>query len=602
MAEIKRKEDDKMSFFDISIKRELIDRGFTNDIELFREMPENKELSFSDILSTQENWGKFRKWQNNEILIGNIKLDRNRVENWIHIYYGSMAKKFNANFGVMNEDFVKSFKNYEKEIIKLNDEWKKFNNKYFAGNKELPLFWKKTEDLEKKFIELSDEITKQIVNSDGLKNETIQNKSNYFNSFVAGNMSSKEIDDMIINQLEQSRIKSKEDKLEFLAWYSRFPCNDYSMRNKVAILIQCEENKCLPIVAGYNQFKEMNIHVLQGEKARIGICYKRDQTFYLSKDENGVFRKFVNYNTHSKLEKKACEEKVQSGEYKKITQSYFKWGTNLFTLEQTDLPESERPEFIQRYTKTNDTAENIKLYEKMLKLCDCIDIVVEEKNTHNSALGWITNDLHPDGANIVTINKDMPIDAKLSCLAHELGHYFMKHTDTSYYPERFKLSHKQKEIQAQLVSHLVLNSLGVDTQNESSAKYLNSYIGENSLDSDVMSSLSTEEFYKSLALVDDLSKKMSGCLKMEEITKENLTELIEFEPNFIEYDADENKFTIVNAKKFENHQIELIKKQTEEINSKKDMVNDVSASDEMDDKPKNKRKERVREHSIELTR
>ena len=149
MAEIKRKEDDKMSFFDISIKRELIDRGFTNDIELFREMHENKELSFSDILSTQENWEKFRKWQNNEILIGNIKLDRNRVENWIHIYYGSMAKKFNANFGVMNEDFVKSFKNYEKEIIKLNDEWKKFNNKYFSGNKELPLFWKKTEDIPK---------------------------------------------------------------------------------------------------------------------------------------------------------------------------------------------------------------------------------------------------------------------------------------------------------------------------------------------------------------------------------------------------------------------------------------------------------------------
>ena len=89
---------------------------------------------------------------------------------------------------------------------------------------------------------------------------------------------------------------------------------------------------------------------------------------------------------------------------------------------------------------------------------------------------------------------------------------------------------------------------------------------------------------------------------MEEITKENLTELIEFEPNFIEYDADENKFTIVNAKKFENHQIELIKKQTEEINSKKDMVNDISNNNEMDDKPKNKRKERVREHSIELTR
>ena len=94
--------------------------------------------------------------------------------------------------------------------------------------------------------------------------------------------------------------------------------------------------------------------------------------------------------------------------------------------------------------------------------------------------------------------------------------------------------------------------------------------------------------------VDDLSKKMSGCLKMEEITKENLTELIEFEPNFIEYDADENKFTIVNAKKFENHQIELIKKQTEEINSKKDMVNEISNNDETDNRQKPKEKARGR--------
>lgn len=340
-----------------------------------------------------------------------------------------------------------------------------------------------------------------------------------------GNYNVDELQKYIAKELEENAIKTADQEKKFMEFLASFKSSRYSARNQFMLFIQSWQNEYLPIFGTWDEWKEKGTSVKQGEKG-MTICRPIFSEVYyenVERDGKPVEIRYIKFMT-PQAEQKRLEEAVKNGTARKENElTSFTYIDSAFSMSQTNMTEADRIEYLQRYNAANTSEENAELYEKLIEVAGALGRTVEEKDIKDESLGWVERlegvnlradapqaaqeqasakaqellalegkkaslseadyvkqkaDIDAkykglekwiDGAKIV-IKKDMPIDAKISVLAHEIGHKLL-HIQNATAANR-----PQKEVQAQLFSHLAMLKFGIDAEKQFSLSYINNWI------------------------------------------------------------------------------------------------------------------------------
>ena len=101
------------------------------------------------------------------------------------------------------------------------------------------------------------------------------------------------------------------------------------------------------------------------------------------------------------------------------------------------------------------------------------------------------------------MNLDLSPEARYATLAHELAHLYCGHLGTpnkKWWPDRLGLSHSAVEFEAETVSYLVCQRIGIDTPSED---YLSGYIGKH----DKVPHISLECIMKAGGIIEKMGQK-----------------------------------------------------------------------------------------------
>ena len=130
----------------------------------------------------------------------------------------------------------------------------------------------------------------------------------------------------------------------------------------------------------------------------------------------------------------------------------------------------------------------------------------------------------------------------------------------------YLLNHHNREIQAQLFSHIVLEGLGIDSENEYSTKYISSYLSvdEKTKQAIELTDVGQEILYAHLNIVFNEAKTFTKMVQQEEIKQEEINNLKSFMPDRYTYDVAANKATVILNSEIETQEKEKLAKQQAE--------------------------------------
>ena len=115
------------------------------------------------------------------------------------------------------------------------------------------------------------------------------------------------------------------------------------------------------------------------------------------------------------------------------------------------------------------------LYSLLNENCWAHSIQVEESDIVDSAAGYVRR---KNNTFVITLNSKWDVKVKFSTLIHELGHIFSGHLgilEDSFWDARHSLSQNIIEIEAESISFLTCNRIGLTTN---SHEYLSQYISK----------------------------------------------------------------------------------------------------------------------------
>lgn len=230
-----------------------------------------------------------------------------------------------------------------------------------------------------------------------------------------------------IRELNEALAAGKSDRLQkYLDVMARFP--RYSFNNCILVALQFPEAR---IVQGFHAWKKLGRSVKKGEKG-IGIIApmigrKKD-------DDSG--------KTDKSKEKAIFGFKV----------------VHVFDVSQTEG--DEMPEFAD---VTGDPGDNIEAVEALIR-------------SHGIELVYEVIPCGADGLSkkgTIVIAPDLEPAARLATLVHEVSHEFMHQSSE----RRMETTKTIRETEAEAVSHVVCQALGLETL-EHSADYIQLYNGD----------------------------------------------------------------------------------------------------------------------------
>jgi hypothetical protein len=149
------------------------------------------------------------------------------------------------------------------------------------------------------------------------------------------------------------------------------------------------------------------------------------------------------------------------------------FGPVQFVYDIADTEGDEIPESLINPFYTHGTL-SYGIFHKTVKNSLKESIQYQEEVMHINAAGFATT--LKNGEFMVKVNSTYPINVKYSTLVHELGHIFSGHlgkTKNSWWEQRPTLPVISKEIEAESISYLVCNRIGLKTTSET---YLSNYI------------------------------------------------------------------------------------------------------------------------------
>lgn len=264
---------------------------------------------------------------------------------------------------------------------------------------------------------------------------------------------------------------------EFVRCQNQFNMANYSFRNKTWLWNQATIQNFIPYFATFKEWNKNDLSVKAGEHGMaILIPFKNKTTYFVKVNEAGD-NDGILPETLSEEELKNRNIKLSEDGHllKKIEVQEFFQKQCIFSISQTNATPDMIPDIYKTYNTEATSEENNHILEKLKKFLAKMDIKYDENKNLNSLLLNGQNAHYWNGEKVIQIKEELPTDAKIMVLSHEIGHELMKHLDKSDL-KQFSLDHENKEIQAQLFSDMVLDYLHIDTQNLYSKDYIEGYL------------------------------------------------------------------------------------------------------------------------------
>lgn len=313
--------------------------------------------------------------------------------------------------------------------------------------------------------ELAAEIEQSAANEP--KPLPVKQKQN-IKTVLGGKYNADDLQKYLSKELEENALKNAQSEKEFLSFLASFRSRQYSVRNQLMLYIQAAQNDYMPIFGTFEEWKGKGTSIQPGTHG-LTICRPVfTDVYYEEVNVDGEMKKkrYVKFAT-TKEKLKELEEGVKAGTVEKATElTHFIYTDSVFSMSQTTMTEEQRIEYLQRYNAYNTSTENEALYEKLKVIAAELGRPVVERPIKGEELGWVER---AENGTIV-IKEDMPVDAKISVLAHEIGHKLL-HIQNATADNR-----AQKEVQAQLFSHLAMLKLGIDAEKQFSLSYINNWL------------------------------------------------------------------------------------------------------------------------------
>ena len=264
---------------------------------------------------------------------------------------------------------------------------------------------------------------------------------------------------------------------EFVRCQNQFNMANYSFRNKTWLWNQATMQNFIPYFATFKEWNKNDLSVKAGEHGMaILIPFKNKTTYFVKVNEAGD-NDGILPETLSEQELKNRNMKLSEDGHllKKIEVQEFFQKQCIFSISQTNATPDMIPDIYKTYNTEATSDENNHILEKLKKFLEKMDIKYIENKELNSLLLNGQNAHYWNGEKQIQVKEELPTDAKIMVLSHEIGHELMKHLDKSDL-KQFNLDHENKEIQAQLFSDMLLDYLDIDTHNIYSKDYIEGYL------------------------------------------------------------------------------------------------------------------------------
>lgn len=284
-----------------------------------------------------------------------------------------------------------------------------------------------------------------------------------------GNYNAEELGKYLSKELEERALKDDKAYKEFIEFISSFRSSRYSQRNQLLLYIQAAEQGFLPVFGTFDEWKSKETSIKSGEHG-LTICKPIiGDVYYVNVNEDGkdVEHRYIKWKCTKEFIDE-LEQRITAGDKnvkKEKEVTGFTYIDSVFSMSQTTMQEQDRIEYLQRYNATNTSDENVELYGKLVAIAAALGRNVEEIDIKDESLGWVERI-----GEKIAIKKDMPVDSKCSVLTHEIGHTIL------HIRNDVAEGKAQKEVQAQLFSHLAMLKLGIDAEKQFSLHYINSYL------------------------------------------------------------------------------------------------------------------------------
>lgn len=358
-------------------------------------------------------------------------------------------------------------------------------------------------------------------------------------------LTASELADRMTEELDSIQFDIAKERQEFFKFISGFNSYNYSYRNCMLLKAQADARGLMPVFASLKEWNKQGTSIKPGQRALL-LCTPQKYNVYYSQDENG--NPMMLPFTWDKKEIAEREKLVKEGILTKAQKISFSYLPTIFSITQTKMQESEKVAYLQQYNSHNTSEQNLEILNKELALCEKLGIEVVERETGTAALGFIDYDY-----NKIVVDSSMPVDARISTLTHELGHYlFHRHPEInpklnkSKTKNPYMLSHENREIQAQLFSHIVLEGLGVDSESQYSLRYINGYLFKNEKNKTMsLSDVSASSLHAHLSIVHEQALNVTKLLKQEEISELEVKQLNDFMPDRYLFDTTRQRAEVI---------------------------------------------------------
>ena len=346
---------------------------------------------------------------------------------------------------------------------------------------------------------------------------------------------------------------------EFVRCQNQFNMANYSFRNKTWLWNQATIQDFIPYFATFKEWNKNDLSVKAGEHGMaILIPFKNKTTYFVKVNEAGD-NDGILPETLSEEELKDRNMKLSEDGHllKKIEVQEFFQKQCIFSISQTTATPDMIPDIYKTYNTEATSDENNHILEKLKKFLSKMNIEYIENKDLNSLLLNGQNSHYWNGKKQIQLKEELPTDAKIMVLSHEIGHELMKHLDNSDL-KQYHLDHENKEIQAQLFSDMVLDYLHIDTQNLYSKDYIEGYLKLTSQtpfwrDEDSWRKLKASQLLANVEAVDPVVSLFKEAYEQdfEDISKIENRSILHIAKNKDEYGIAREKREVNNASKNE---------------------------------------------------
>lgn len=187
----------------------------------------------------------------------------------------------------------------------------------------------------------------------------------------------------------------------------------------------------------------------------------------------------------------------------------------VYALDETEGP--PLPEKFENFAKAEGRFDDAVL-TRTLENAEVLAILVERKPLSKTHGGFATTRLRDLRFKMrVAIHDELDAASAYGVLCHELAHILLGHLGSDadgWWPSRINLSHATVEIEAEAVSFIVCERIGL---RPSSAAYLSSYLG----DGPVPPAVSMELISKVAGRIEEMGKRPIPAKKRKPAAKKN---------------------------------------------------------------------------------